>query len=201
LVAEPAQIRRESTDERRAAIAGAARAIIVERGFEGLRMRDIAERVGINVATLHYHVPAKETLIQLVAQNLKAEFRAQAERRPRRGLNGLELLRTELADFRETVTEMPDLIVVMTELMERARRDPSIAAIMRPMRQFWAGQFEAIFDTGKADGTLEPGIDSKAAAQITVGALSDYWRMSRSLTLPVDAVTAQLERCFRNHSA
>jgi AcrR family transcriptional regulator len=201
LVAEPAQIRRESTDERRAAIAGAARAIIVERGFEGLRMRDIAERVGINVATLHYHVPAKETLIQLVAQNLKAEFRAQAERRPRRGLNGLELLRTELADFRETVTEMPDLIVVMTELMERARRDPSIAAIMRPMRQFWAGQFEAIFDAGKADGTLEPGIDSKAAAQITVGALSDYWRMSRSLTLPVDAVTAQLERCFRNHSA
>ncbi len=56
------------TDDRRAAIAIAARALIVEKGVEGLRTRDIAQRVGINVATLHYHVPSKEALIALVAE-------------------------------------------------------------------------------------------------------------------------------------
>ena len=39
--------RRESGDERRIAIAHAARALIIEKGLEGLRTRDIAERVGI----------------------------------------------------------------------------------------------------------------------------------------------------------
>ena len=54
--------KRESTEDRRAAIARAARELIVEKGVEGLRTRDIAERVGINIATLHYHVPSKEAL-------------------------------------------------------------------------------------------------------------------------------------------
>ncbi len=62
------------TADRRREIAAAARSLIAERGFEGLRTRDIAARVGINVATLHYHVPTKEALIGLVAQSLRDDF-------------------------------------------------------------------------------------------------------------------------------
>jgi AcrR family transcriptional regulator len=50
--------KRESGDDRRLAIAAAARAIIVEKGLEGLRTRDIAKRVGINIATLHINYRA-----------------------------------------------------------------------------------------------------------------------------------------------
>ncbi|MDB5535826.1 MAG: TetR/AcrR family transcriptional regulator, partial [Devosia sp.] len=53
-----APVKRESGDDRKVAIALAARALIVEKGMEGLRTRDIADRVGINIATLHYHVPS-----------------------------------------------------------------------------------------------------------------------------------------------
>ena len=67
----------ENWDVRRRAIAAAARELIVEKGFEGLRTRDIADRVGINIATLHYHVPTKEALIGLVAQSMRDEFIAQ----------------------------------------------------------------------------------------------------------------------------
>ncbi|MDB5623159.1 MAG: TetR/AcrR family transcriptional regulator, partial [Devosia sp.] len=102
-------------DDRRSAVALAARAIIVERGLEGLRTRDIAARVGINIATLHYHVPSKEALVALVAESVRSDFRAQAERRPRTGKTALEQLRLEFDDFRETVEEMPELIIVLTE--------------------------------------------------------------------------------------
>ena len=85
--------KRESGEDRRLAIARAARAIIVEKGLEGLRMRDIAARVGINIATLHYHVPSKEALVALVAESLRRDFRAQALRHPRQGKSGLEQLR------------------------------------------------------------------------------------------------------------
>ena len=56
---------------RRREIAAAARSLVAERGFEGLRTRDIADRVGINVATLHYHVPSKDALIELLAESLR----------------------------------------------------------------------------------------------------------------------------------
>ena len=81
---------RGNSDVRRPAIAAAARALIAERGFEGLRTRDIAERVGINVATLHYHVPSKEALIGLVAQSMRDDFIAQSKAWRRDGLTPLQ---------------------------------------------------------------------------------------------------------------
>ena len=129
--------KRESGEDRRLAIARAARAIIVEKGLEGLRMRDIAARVGINIATLHYHVPSKEALVALVAESLRHDFKAQALRHPRQGKSGLEQLRLEFDDFREAAVDMPDLVIILTELVERARRDIAIAEIMLPMRDFW----------------------------------------------------------------
>src|SRR5690349_7295899 len=111
--------KRERGDDRRAAIAEAARQIIIEKGLEGLRTRDIAARVGINIATLHYHVPSKEALIALVADSLRQDFRAQAQRHPRDGKNALERLHLEFDDFRETVRDMPELIIILTELGER----------------------------------------------------------------------------------
>src|SRR4051812_49876883 len=98
---------RYSTDDRRVAIAAAARALIVEKGVEGLRTRDIAERVGINVATLHYHVPTKEALIGLVADSLRADFIQHSIDRPRDHLSASERMDLEFVDFREAALERP----------------------------------------------------------------------------------------------
>ncbi|WP_332690195.1 TetR/AcrR family transcriptional regulator [Devosia sp.] len=189
-------IRRESGDDRRLAIAAAARAIIIEKGLEGLRTRDIAARVGINIATLHYHVPSKEALVALVADSLRRDFRAQAARRPRAGKSGLEQLHLEFDDFRETVLEMPDLIIILTELIARARRDAAVAEIMIPMREFWRKQVADVFRLGIADGSFRPDIDPDGAALIITGALSDCWRRSDISRSLLDQVLAELERAF-----
>lgn len=188
--------KRESGEDRRLAIAQAARAIIVEKGLEGLRTRDIAARVGINIATLHYHVPSKEALVALVAESLRHDFRAQALRHPRQGRSGLEQLRLEFDDFRETVVDMPDLIIILTELVERARRDKAIAEIMLPMRDFWRSQFADIFRLGITDGSFRPDLDPEAAALISTGALSDCWRQPKLSLSLLDRVAAELERAF-----
>src|SRR5690606_14870322 len=91
--------------ERLAAIAAATRALIAERGFEGLRTRDIAERLGINIATLHYHVPGKDRLIALVARSLCDEFAAQAAGRPTEGLTAAARLGQEFQAIRQTMAE------------------------------------------------------------------------------------------------
>ena len=75
--------------------------------MEGLRTRDIADRVGINVATLHYHVPSKEALIELVAESLRDAFIQQSIDRPRAHLSAGERMDLEFVDFREMALERP----------------------------------------------------------------------------------------------
>ena len=188
--------KRESGDDRRLAVAAAARAIIVEKGLEGLRTRDIAARVGINIATLHYHVPSKAALIALVAESLRNDFKAQSSRNSRLGKTALQRLQLEFDDFRETVLDTPELIIVLTALIEKARRDPEIGAIMTPMYDYWRNQFLDIFRDGVADGSFRANLHPATAALITTGALSDYWRQWTSFRASLDQVMAELERAF-----
>ena len=192
----PAPHKRESGDDRRLAVAAAARAIIVEKGLEGLRTRDIAARVGINIATLHYHVPSKAALIALVAESLRNDFKAQSSRNSRLGKTALQRLQLEFDDFRETVLDTPELIIVLTALIEKARRDPEIGAIMTPMYDYWRNQFLDIFRDGVADGSFRANLHPATAALITTGALSDYWRQWTSFRASLDQVMAELERAF-----
>ena len=187
--------KRESGDERRLAIAKAARALIVERGLEGLRTRDIAARVGINIATLHYHVPSKEALIALVAQSLKGEFKDQGQRRPREGKTGRQLLHMEIEDIIESILEAPDRLSIMAELIERSRRDTAIADIIRPMTSYWRDMLADVFARGAKDGTLRPDIDPQAAAQIFLGTVAS-WRASHPSRSEIEAVFSEFERAF-----
>lgn len=187
--------KRESGEERRAAIARAARELIVEKGLEGLRTRDIAARVGINIATLHYHVPSKEALVALVARSLKDEFRAQGLARPREGKSGLELLRMEFEDVIESQEEAPERLAVIAELTERARRDPAIAAIMQPLRSRWHATLTEVFRIGVADGTLRSDIAPPAAARIFMGMVAG-WRGSNPDRAHMLAVFSEFERGF-----
>jgi AcrR family transcriptional regulator len=190
---------RENTDDRRRAIAAAARALIVEKGIEGLRTRDIADRVGINVATLHYHVPTKEALIGLVADAVRDDFRSQSLVRPRAHLSPAERLEHEFYDFREMFFEQHDVLAVMSELMERARRDPATKRVLQPIIGKWREMVADILIAGAADGTFRPDLDPEPAAQIVVGALIAFWRGSENSPEYYERLCAELRRALRSH--
>lgn len=59
----PGRPRRDATaPPTRDRILAAATALFAERGAEGVAMRDIAERVGIDVSSVHHHFPTKSGL-------------------------------------------------------------------------------------------------------------------------------------------
>ena len=191
---------RENSDVRRHAIAAAARALIAERGFEGLRTRDIADRVGINVATLHYHVPSKEALIELVAQSMRDDFIAQSKAWRREGLSPLQELQHEMADFRETMQRNPQLFAVLAEMVERARRDPRIDAAVRPLQTYWHQQIVDALIRGRRDGSFRPDIDPRAAATMVTGAMVATLRPPFEGVSQFDRVAAELLRALVNTS-
>jgi AcrR family transcriptional regulator len=190
--------RRESTGDRRAAIAAAARALIVEKGVEGLRTRDIAERVGINVATLHYHVPSKEALIELVAESLRDAFMQQSIDRPRAHLSAGERMELEFIDFREIAFERPEIMLVFSELMERGRRDGRIAASILPMKMRWRQILSDLLTAGVSDGIYRPDIDPQALASIIMASMIGFCRNPEKDESRFERLIAEIRRAIRN---
>lgn len=190
--------RRAPTDDRRAAIAGAARALIVEKGVEGLRTRDIAERVGINVATLHYHVPTKEALIELVAESLQLFFRGQSIARPRAHLGAVDKLDFEFEDFREVVFERPEIMLVFSELMERARRDERIAQAILPIKKKWRQMLVDLLSEGVTEGVYRQDLDPDAFATVLMSTMIGFCRNRHRDGAAYDRIVAELKRAILN---
>ena len=118
---------RSSTgEERRHALVSAAYDLIATKGFEGLRVRDVAARGGVNIATLHYYFPSKEALIGGVVQHLLHQFLTLAPCFPE-GEEGTaaQRLERELIDMEYELREAPGMWTVMMELQLRSLRDPA----------------------------------------------------------------------------
>ena len=190
--------KRETSDDRRSEIAAAARALIVEKGVEGLRTRDIAERVGINVATLHYHVPTKEALIELVADSLRDAFLQQHVDRPRVHLSAAERMDLELVDLREVVLERAEIMLVFSELMERGRRDGRIAEAILPMKRRWREILAGLLTEGVAEGVYRSDIDPEAFASIMIASFIGFCRNPQKSGATLDRMVAELQRAIRN---
>ena len=77
-------MRRKDQARRRAQLVAAARAVLLERGAVGLRVKDIAERVDLSSSSVLYYYPDLDDLLLEVSREAMeryAERRAEAVRR------------------------------------------------------------------------------------------------------------------------
>ncbi|WP_127133169.1 TetR/AcrR family transcriptional regulator [Pseudoflavitalea rhizosphaerae] len=61
----------QNTEQR---ILEAAKAVFLERGLDGARMQDIADKAGINKALLHYYFRSKDRLFDVIFREAAARF-------------------------------------------------------------------------------------------------------------------------------
>jgi len=178
--------------ERKRALVAAAYERIAEHGFEGLRTRDVAGDVGINIATLHYYFPTKEALIRAVVGYAMGRFVATI---PTEG-SGTEVLRGHLQALARLMKEDSGLWAVMGELSLRAPRDPELARIFQQTDHAWHRKLAELLRDAQKDGALTQEIEPEDAAAAVVATL-------KGLSLPtmagfdpkrVDQVFGQLER-------
>jgi AcrR family transcriptional regulator len=102
---------------------------IAAKGFEGLRLRDVAQGVGIDHSTLHHHFPTKEHLIGAVVDYATGQF--WRDREPADTLGG------HLAMLGRMIAERPALFTVLRELDLRATRDAAIREIVDAREEGW----------------------------------------------------------------
>ncbi len=169
-------------DARRAQIVETAFGMIAADGLEQFRTRDVAERVGINPATLHHYFPTKEDLILGVGEHLEAAFinARETSTTPRR-LTPLQALRREFADAAVVRKRRQRWLAVSRELATRAPRDAAAAAVVRRLTAGWRASIESVLDAGVADGSFRADLDARGASLVIVSAL---WAANAFLQLP-----------------
>lgn len=171
-------------EDRRNALVQAAFRQIAERGFEGLRTRDVAAQAGVNVATLHYYFPSKEALIRGVVAHVMGRFRSTLEPH---GPPDHQLARHFKA-LRTLLQREPEIRLVMGELAIRSARDASLARILRETNDSWHRLLRGLLRRAVAEGGLRRELDSDEAASLIIATLS-------SLMLPPMS-TARREQAF-----
>ncbi len=163
---------------------------IAQRGFEGLRTREVAAEVGVNIATLHYYFPTKESLIRAVLDHAMGRFRTTLAPHG----SPADQLRNYLRATRKLMLDEPQLGAVMAELALRSIRDDSIGSIMNEMYDVWHVTLRGLLRRAVKEGKLRPEADSDAVAALIIATLT-------AMTLPVmrdarrgDQALRQLER-------
>ncbi len=169
----------------------AAYSLIAEKGFEGLRTRDVAERVGINSATLHYYFPTKEALIQAVVEYLMEELKTSRAALSESD-SALDRLRAEFSDIRARLKESPEQLVVLTELAVRAWRDETVDRLLRYLDQGWRGHLTSILRQGIKQKEFRADLDVPATANLLMLQLRGLGYQGKLDRVSLDLLVAQL---------
>ena len=178
------------SEKRRQELVLAAYRQIAEHGFEGLRTREVAADVGVNIATLHYYFPTKESLIRAVLDHAMGRFRTTLAPHG----SAADQVRNYLRATRKLMLDEPELGAVMAELALRSVRDDAIGSIMNDMYDLWHATVRGLLRRSVREGKLRPEVDSDSVAALIIATLT-------AMTLPVmsdasrgDQALRQLER-------
>lgn len=77
--------------------------LVQERGYNGFSYADIAEAVGIRKASIHYHFPSKQDLVQAVVIRYRKEFNEKLEQIKNQPHDWWQRLQLFFGLYRETL--------------------------------------------------------------------------------------------------
>ncbi len=171
--------------QRREQLVLAAFARVAEAGFEGLRLRQVAEDVGIDHSTLHHHFATKQDLVLAVAEYATRQFWVLAPD----SADPVQALREHLAGLRTMLDDRPELFAVTVELDLRARRDPAVDEAMQRHQAGWREVLSGVLAAGNTRGTWAGPVEVAEATELVIAVVKGV-RLDPATAGPV---FAQLE--------
>lgn len=181
-------------DERRRSLVLAAYQLIAKKGFEQLRTRDVASHVGVNIATLHYYFATKEDLIQAVVDDLLLEFSTSFSS----DSSNSELddttpsgqVRAMFLITHKRFQAKPEMFIVLSELVLRSLRDPSLKLILRRLDEGWNAYLQYLIADGIQRGTFRAELNPKYIATELIMLIKGFF--FHQITSPENADVDQL---------
>lgn len=156
--------------QRRAELLEATRKVVIQRGWSGTRVADVAKAAEVSAGLVHYHF---DNLGDLLTEMLRVTAEAEARQLkviadgPGTAVARLDrVLRHYVPRTRSDQTWM-----LWLDAWAGALREPSLRSIIRELDGAWVAVIERLLTEGVADGTFS--CDDPAAAAERLDALLD----------------------------
>ena len=153
-------------------------------GYDGFSYRDIADRVGIKSASVHYYFPAKTDLAEAVAKQYRIEFAETVREISANTPGALERLE-ELAGIFQGTLENLDRVCLCGMLASESSSVPD--KVSAQTRMFFSEQQDWISQTiadGIDDGTISATTQPNEFAKTFLSALEGAMMLARSMEQP-----------------
>ena len=153
-------------------------------GYDGFSYRDIADRVGIKSASVHYYFPAKTDLAEAVAEQYRTEFAETVREISANTPGALERLEEFAGIFQDTLENLDRVCLCGMLASESSSVPDTVSAQTRLFfneQQDWIGQTIA---DGIDDGTIIATVEPDEFAKTFLSALEGAMMMARSMEQP-----------------
>lgn len=150
-----------------------------ERGFAATSMRDLAESVGIEAASLYNHIRSKNEMLETICFDVANRFNTnmdEIETSPQKSITKIEtLLRFHI---RQMITKFEEVIVSDREWKHL---DEPYLSNFHNQRRVYRKRFAAIIEDGIRKGEIKK-IDAPTAVLIMLHAVSgiESWHRSNA---------------------
>ncbi|MFM7195864.1 MAG: TetR/AcrR family transcriptional regulator [Bacteroidota bacterium] len=141
-----------------------------EKGYAASSMRDLAQKLGIEAASLYSHIKSKEEILQSLCFDMAAEFRKSLDEVEKLNINaGEKLSRGIIGHIQVMAKDLTASAVFMNE--HRHLSQPHLREFLL-LRINYINRFKMIIEDGVKAGEFKPSIDTKLAVMTLFSSLN-----------------------------
>jgi len=173
-----ARIKADNDLSRKEIITQAAAALFQEKGFKAASMRDLADKVGVEAASLYNHIKSKAELLHNICVNVANNFWNHIHAVENHQGNAIEKIEMLLRfHIREMVNNYQEVYVSDREWKHLT--EPYLSNFHTQRREY-RKKIAALIEAGIKSGEIRP-IDAPTAVLIMLHAVSgiDSWHRSK----------------------
>jgi len=147
-----------------------AAALFREKGYVASSMRDLAQKLGIEAASLYSHIKSKEEILHSLCFDMAAEFRKSLDAVEKLNVPASEKLRQGIIGHIQVMAK--DLIASAVFMNEhRHLSQPSLRDFLL-LRINYINRFKSFIEEGVASGDFKETIDKKLAVMTLFSSLN-----------------------------
>jgi AcrR family transcriptional regulator len=157
--------RKASVDERRIEILEATCDVVIERGFAGTRVKDVADRLGVSTGLIHYHFDSKDLLFAEAFRHAASADVDKLKTAVAAADGPMDKLDTALAY--STPTEAEPTMMLWIDSWGESLRSPGLRAISQELDDQVTDVVEDVIREGVEAGAWECSDPEASAWRLT----------------------------------
>ncbi|MBX2915587.1 MAG: TetR family transcriptional regulator [Cyclobacteriaceae bacterium] len=157
-----------------------------EKGYAASSMRDLAQKLGIEAASLYSHIKSKEEILQHLCFDMAAEFRKSLAEVEKKEVTASEKLKLGIIGHIQVMAK--DLTASAVFMNEHRHLSQPYLRDFLLLRINYINRFKSIIEVGAKQGEFKDSIDKKLAVMTLFSSLNwmPMWYDPSSKIVPQD---------------